>query len=225
MAESSWFENAWKQREEGVYREVFGDSEVPSRIYTLSHHTFEVRFAGQALDPRWLHHGILLFPPTESRRSWAYVSSGLSNAWEADFPEPEGLSGLGCEFVLETPARCEWAILQVQQVVAFQLLLAAGRFEGRPLLDVGDRIPLHASIEPGRDSELTWLVVTSSESELSTPQLSTGSLEFLRLVGISEAEAEFARKEGHNALLELRRSNAAYPVTNSKRPSLVQGAV
>jgi len=92
-----WFEAAWEHREEVVYRELFGEPEGQG-IYVLTPAVFERRFGGRGIDPRWLHHGVLVYPPNDRSGSWKYVTSGLSNAWEDDLPNPHDISGLGTEF-------------------------------------------------------------------------------------------------------------------------------
>ena len=94
-----WFENAWAVREEGIYRSLFGD--IGSGIYPLDIELFRGQFRQTSVDPRWLTHGVFESRPNESRASWLYVSSGLSNAWEANPAKPHEVSGLGCEFIIE----------------------------------------------------------------------------------------------------------------------------
>src|SRR6185369_15852338 len=113
-------ERVWEHREEVIYVDLFGDPD-PQGIYTLQPHVFERRFGPQPIDPRWLTHGVMVFPPTSRHSGWSYVSSGLSNAWEDEEPNPQGPSGLGCEFVLELVSPQLWAIGQVQELIAFQL--------------------------------------------------------------------------------------------------------
>ncbi|WP_077022464.1 suppressor of fused domain protein [Fuerstiella marisgermanici] len=116
----------------------------------------------------------------------------MSNAWEDAQPDPSGVSGLGCEFVFETATQGEWAILRVQQIMAFQILLAHGRFPGRDLLDVFDRIPLRGPITP-EPSQLTHIMVAPPVGDSPSFQLDSGHVDFLALVGITDAEAQFAR--------------------------------
>ena len=58
----------------------------------------------------------------------------MSNAWEDDEPHPDFPSGFGCEFVLETTEQGEWAILRLQHLMAFQILLEHGRYPAVILL-------------------------------------------------------------------------------------------
>jgi hypothetical protein len=211
----NWLEAAWEHREEVIYRDLFGSPEG-NGIYVLKPIFFS-RFGDQSLDPRWLHHGVFVFPPTSARSSWLYVTSGLSNAWEDDQPNPEAVSGLGSEFLFQTPERFQWAIGQVLEILAFQLLLAAGRFPGKDLLTCFDRIPLHDSINPSGSSRLTHLLVCATTDEFPEQRLASGRFAFLRLVGISAQEAAFARERGAELLLPLLRRSGAYPVTDPGR--------
>jgi hypothetical protein len=104
-----WFENAWAVREENIYRSLFDD--IGSGIYPLNSELFTGQFRQTSIDPRWLTHGVFESKPSRTRASWLYVSSGLSNAWEADSAKPDGASGLGCEFIIECPSQSTWALL------------------------------------------------------------------------------------------------------------------
>jgi hypothetical protein len=211
-----WFESAWEQREERVYRELFGAA--TGGIYPLDHDSFEPFRKGD-VDPRWLTHGVLKFPPNERRPTWLFVTSGLSNAWHDEEPNPNEWSGLGCELVLETLEDFTWALFHVRRLLAFQILLGWGRYEGREPFTIGDRIPLRNPID-GERSELTWYLVAPTSGYPSDFQLPSGRAEFLHLVGITESEAAFARDNGHEALLEKLKPEG-YPVTVPGRPSAV----
>ena len=74
MTDGDWFESAWEHREEVIYRGLFGTPEGDG-IYVVKPIFFS-RFGDQELDPRWLHHGAFVFPPSAQRQSWLYVTSG-----------------------------------------------------------------------------------------------------------------------------------------------------
>ena len=144
MTWQEWFEQAWADREENIYPRLFGPE---SRgIFPLSSSVFLETFKQPSYDPRWLHYGVFEFRPTPTRCSWLYVTSGMSNAWEDDEPHPEGPSGFGCEFVLETSEPGDWAILRLQHLMAFQILLEHGCYPGREPIAPYARIPLRAPI-------------------------------------------------------------------------------
>lgn len=216
-----WFEDAWAVREEEVYPQLFGLHEP--QISVLTPDLFLSTFRQENFDPRWLHYGVFEVPPTSARSSWLYVSSGLSNAWEDQVPNPAGPSGLGMEFVLQTPDREAWAISRLAYVIAFQILLSCGRYPGRGLLDLHDRIPLRSAIS-AEQSELTWLTVGPADGFPASFQLSTGLVDLLTIVGVTEQEAAFARENGGDSLLVLLRQGGAYPVTDWRRRTVVGAA-
>src|SRR5579863_7407194 len=212
MAEINWqaeFEKVWEFREETLYSARFG----PSRhgTYVLSGEIFTSVFRQDSYDPRWLTHGIIEFEPTDERTSWLYVSSGLSNPWEEDSFRPDDRSGIGCEFIFQSPTQSFWAISFLQRMLAFQLILAAGRFPGRGLLEVWHRVPLRGPID-GKSSLITWVLLTPAAEFGPIQQLSSGRFQFIEFVGITEDEAEFARQKSGEQLLALLRTHGAAPV-------------
>lgn len=214
-----WFENAWAVREEKIYRSLFGD--IGSGIYPLDSELFTGQFRQTSIDPRWFTHGVFESTPNGTRASWLYVSSGLSNAWEADCAKPDEVSGLGCEFMIETPAQSTWAMLLLRRMVAFQILLSLGRFEGKGLLDVWDRIPLRAPIDE-TSSKLHWVLLIPSPNFSERQLLPSGHFHFLEFVGITENEADFARNNHGDKLLALLVQRKAAPVTDPSRASTLQ---
>lgn len=208
-----WFEAVWGDREERIYPQLFGS--VGDRIFPAAATVFTDLFK-QSFDPRWLRCGVFQSPPNQSHDSWLYVSSGLSNDWDAERPDPDSCSGLGCEFVFETTSQANWAILRVQHILAFQLLLGHDRYPGRELLDYFHRIPLRASITP-EASALTHMMVAPPSGYPDSFHLQSGSVDLLALVGITDAEAQFARDNSGEELLDCLREHNAYPVTDPTR--------
>jgi hypothetical protein len=213
----SWFEDAWAFREETLYVKLFGS--LGAGIYPLDAELFTKVFRQDSYDPRWLTYGVFECPPTAERSNWLYVSSGLSNAWEASSPEPSGVSGLGCEFLVQCPAQSKWAILLLRRMVAFQILLACNRFPGKDLLKEGDRIPLRGPID-GASSQLTSVLVATSPDFAGVQQIPSGRFTFLQFMGITEDEADFARANGSDALLHELLDRKAAPITNPDRRSI-----
>src|SRR6185437_7630478 len=128
-----WFEAVWTQREEVVYRRLFGD--IGTAIHTIPAALFE-RMGFKEIDPRWLVHGVFECKPREGRASWVYVTSALSNPW-GQTPEgvdKEGPSGLGFELMLQTAEQAPWAISTLQWLMAVQILVASELVKGE-LLD------------------------------------------------------------------------------------------
>jgi len=114
------------------------------------------------------------FAPSSHRDSWLYVTSGYSNPWEQD-PEdydPEGESGSGVEFTFSVSERGNWVIETLQAMLAFDLLLGAGRFPGGQRFSLHDRIPLRAPLNGNADCRIRNLVLVEREDgpqEFSLP--------------------------------------------------------
>jgi Suppressor of fused protein (SUFU) len=221
MNDDDWqqqFEAIWAQREETEYPRRFGP---PTRddILALTPEAFGA--AGEAgIDPRWLHHGVFEFPPTPTRASWAYVSSGLSNPWHDDEFTPDGDSGLGMEFVFETPRAAPWALHHVAQLVAFQLLVAAGRYGERDLVDAWDRLPPRTALD-GVDSLLTAMIIVPAQKIESPIRLPSGKVDLLHVVGITPDEHAFAKEHGTHVLLEALLKAGAAPIMDPARKSVL----
>jgi len=213
-----WFEESWAVREEKVYKTLFGGT--GPGIYPVDFDLLSSGFQQSEIDPRWLHDGVFECPPNNLRKSWLYVSSGLSNPWEQDAANPGEVSGLGCEFILECGNQSKWALLLLRRMVAFQRLLSVGRFPGKGLLQIWDRIPLRAPID-GRSSALTWVLLTPSAELGDAPQLPSGRFQFLVFVGITEDEADYARASGGDKLLGLLIERSAAPVNDPGRASIL----
>ena len=106
--------------------------------------------------------------------------------------------------------------------MAFQILLAHDRYPGRDLLDFYDRIPLRGPITPA-PSALTHIMVAPPWGYDSSFELQSGNVDLLALVGITEAEAQFARDNSGKLLLDRLSKNSEYPVTDPTRRCTVSG--
>lgn len=212
-----WFERVWAYREDVLYPSLFGSE---SRgIFPIPAEMLTGTFGQETLDPRWLHHGVFEFAPTPTRDSWLYVTSGMSNDWEADRPDPSTPSGLGCELLFETVQQSEWAISRLLHLMTFQILLCHGRYPGCEPLGEFDRIPLGGPIvsEP---SVLTHLMMAPPARFPRATRLESGTFDFYQIAGISGAEAGFARSHGGPALLELLAAQGCFPVTDPGREEI-----
>lgn len=216
-----WFERVWQYREDELYPRLFGSKH--QGIFTLTAELLVDTFKQESFDPRWLHYGVFEFEPTATRKSWLYVTSGMSNAWEADSPNSETTSGMGCEFVLETPQSARWAIRRLLHAMTFQILLCHGRYLGRDPLGDYHRLPLRCSIRP-EPSTITVLMLAPPSGFAREGQLESGSFDFFHLVGITEDEAAYARAHGGPALVEILQKHGAFPVTDPDRKSTVEQA-
>jgi hypothetical protein len=137
----------------------------------------------------------------------------MSNPWDAQGAEE--YAGLGAEFVLETTVDEQWAIPLVQSLVAFNMLVSAGRCGDRPLLAYSDGIP--QTIEPNFSNVILG-VPTSHPAQFC---LVSGKVDLLQIVGITKDEFEFAKQFGTPAICQLLQEQGAYPVSNARRTSIV----
>lgn len=212
-----WFEAAWAEREEVVYVRDFGS--VGPGIYPLDSDVFK-RLGGCTIDPRWLTIGAFESPPNERRDSWVYVTSGLSNAWEEDGPDPDRWSGLGIELLIQCKFQSEWALALIRNLAAYQLMLATGQFGEREPLDFWDRTGIGAPID-FEQSLLKALLFVPAPSFGGARQLSSGRFEYLQAVGMTAEEHAFGRDHGYDSLHELLLSKGVSPVIDSARASVV----
>jgi len=215
-----WAARAGRYREEVLYPPLFGPAH--SRAFPIPEDIVSGLFKPESFKPQWLQQAVIEFAPTKPRPSWLYATSGLSDAWEAESPNPMAPAGLGCEFVLETRAQSPWAIVRLQQMIAFQVLIAQGRFPNRKPMDDFDRVPLRAPLGP-EPSVLTWLMLAPPTGFPRKARLQSGFFNFFQAVGISEAEAAYARAEGGEELWKLLQVYSLFPVTDPRRPSVLTG--
>ena len=206
--DEDWLERIWEHREEVIYPELFG-SEFEG-IFPIP--------AQQGGDPRWSTCGVFRFAPTDARKSWLYVSSGLSNAWFDQTPDPSGTSGFGCEFLMETPDKADWPIIRMHQIMKYQIDICCGKHEGTEPLSDHDRIPLGRAIDFA-ESDLTHLILTSPIELPKNFSQDSGSADFYLMFGITEAERDFAKDHGSDALIDSLRDETEFPVTNPTRES------
>ena len=214
---NDWFEAAWAEREDDVYVSDFGS--IGPGIYPLDTDVFK-RLGANAVDPRWLMIGAFESPPNEQRNNWAYVTSGLSNAWEADSPTPDGWSGLGVEFLIQCKSQCAWALALVRNLAAYQLMLATGQFGERDTLGCWDRTGVGAPIDFDK-SEMKALLFVPAPHFGGIRQIASGKFEYLQAVGLTAEEHAYGRKNGYDTLHSALVSAGASPVLSAERSSLV----
>lgn len=217
---AEWFESVWADREENIYPQRFGPD--ARGIFALPGSLFSETFKQPSFDPRWLTCGVFEFRPTATRSSWLYVTSGMSNAWEDDKPNPDGPSGFGHEFVMETTAADDWYILRLQFLMAWQILREHGRYPGRGPLAPYDRVPLQSTIT-AEPSDLCWLILAPPVSFEPRFALASGWVELVQVFGATEDEAAYAREHGGEKLVELLSSVGTFPVIDPRRTSAIAG--
>ena len=215
---AQWFESVWADREERVYRALFGD--LGKGVFAATAAVYE-RFQKEP-HPGWLNHGVFACPPNAQRASWLYVTSGLSNPWNLDQigRDPSGFSGLGFELVIETVAAADWAVPLLHNLMAYELLVAIGSYEDADLLEYGNRVPLNASITPSFASAIRWLLVEQPKHYPGAFDVASGRVDLFHLVGATDAEVDLARQTDQDVLIALLQKGGAYPHTDAARQSL-----
>jgi len=204
-----------------MYPTLFGP--VSRGIFPLTQQLFAERFDQSDIDPRWLFHGVFEFAPTTARPSWLYVTSGYSNPWDQEPAsyDPSGESGAGVEFTFAVSEQGDWAIETLQHMLAFDLLLGAGRIAASDRFSLHDRIPLRAPINGQSECQVRNLVLVEREDGPQEFSLPSGEVILVGFTGITDAELAFAKTHGSPALIERLRVAGYHPVTNPSRASLV----
>lgn len=210
-------EQIWEQREDVIYPELFGP--LSRGVFPLDAGLFRDDFRQTEIDPRWLHLSVLEFGPTPERPSWLYVTSGYSNPWHQEPHEydPNGESGAGVEFFMATAEQGDWAIRALQSMLAFDVLLSAGRLLNGQPLSLYDRIPLGGPVDRDPDGLLTTMVLAPAEHIPGEFRLPSGLVRLAGFTAITESELAFAKAEGTPALIERLRSAGYHPVVNPRR--------
>lgn len=211
---NDWFEETWRYRDEVLYPQVLGRNNNGS-IITIPYIAF-AQLGVEQVDPRWLHCGVLTFPPAAEGTGFTFVTSGLSNAWDDDGPDSASVSGLGIELRIDTIADEHWATDVLLRLAAMQLLIGAGRFTGARLVADGDRITVGAETFGGRSSMMALLA--TKDTDLRLP---SGGFELIRLFAISDAEREYASTHGAESLVVALREKTTYPVSDLARQSVL----
>jgi hypothetical protein len=213
----AWFQSAWEEREDRVYRGLFGD--LGEGVFPARAAHYE-RLKQTPRHPGWLHHGVFGCPPHGLRPHWTYVTSGLSNPWNLDRPgrDPAGCSGTGFELMLCTKERADWAPLVLHHLMAWQLLVAVGAVQGQPLAP-GQRVPLGGPVDGAAESAIRWLLCEAPQHVAPSFELPAGKVEWLVLVGATEAEVGFARQANQQTLVALLQERGVWPCTDARRPS------
>jgi hypothetical protein len=221
MVHPMTLEEVWRLREEQLYPTLFGP--LSRGIFPLSQELFARQFSQHDIDPRWLFYGVLEYPPTEQRNSWLYATSGLSNPWdnEREAYDPSGRSGSGVEFVFPVSEQGDWAIRTLQSMLAFDLLLTAGRFERKMPLTLGDRIPLRAPLNGDPACAIRNLVVVMPEGFPADFSLPSGKVALLAFTGLTDLELDSAKTSGSAAVVDRLRIAGHHPVTDPNRLSLL----
>ncbi|GLS25358.1 suppressor of fused domain protein [Marinibactrum halimedae] len=187
----SLLRDAWEQREHVIYQSIFHI--LGKDIHPLDINVFQRGFGIDDIDPRWMFSGVFKCPPTNRRRNWVYVTSGMSNPWETHKTKVE--SGIGCEFILETTAECDWAIDALKNLMALNILLSNGYYGDKPKIAVGERVPL------AMNQRTTNVMIVEPKDYPSSFDLVSGRVKLLQVIGVTTSDIEFAQKNGTNELV------------------------
>jgi hypothetical protein len=213
-------EEVWRIREEDIYPRLFGP--LSRGIFPLTQQVFSRRFGPQEIDPRWLTMGVMEFAPTATRKSWLYVTSGYSNPWDddpADYDQA-GESGIGVEFTLASVDQADWAVERLQSMLAFDLLLRAGRFPPSQSFSLHDRVPLHGPIDGRPECLVRNLIMVEPEGFDQEFVLPSGVVILVTFIGTTDAETALARTEGIDALVARLRAAGHFPSIDPNRRSV-----
>ncbi|PCI59474.1 MAG: hypothetical protein COB37_11550 [Kordiimonadales bacterium] len=206
----------WEQRDDGIYPDLFGPAEGPPVM--LTEKLFHEDFGRKNIHPFWLHHGVITFPPTETRPTWLYATSGMSNAFDSVVEE---WSGLGVEFLMETHEKADWAAEALAWLMAFNLLIAIGHFDDMEAAALGGTIPMNAPLNAETECALTGVLALTPTAHQTAITMVTGKAELLQLVGISEDEAAYIQENGHEAFAAKIAASPQGLITDPSRALLV----
>lgn len=220
-----WFEAVWAQREETLYRSWFGAKGM--QMHNLPAQQFKA-MGLKEIDERWLTHSVIECSPESEeagagRKTWVYITSGLSNPWGKDPAEVKAgeYSGLGLELMLETKERSFWAISTLHWLMSVQILVAMGYLEGS-LLEYFDRVPLGVSVDPNlADGQVRNLLVGEPVICPKQLELASGVVDLMEVVGITDREMDFARSQGGPSLVDVLKHHGVWPVTDAGRVSVL----
>ncbi len=211
-----WFQDVWAQREEGVYRKLFGT--VGPQVHTIPPELFQ-RLGHAKPDPRWLVHGVFEIAPTDKLPFWTYASTALSNPRGEDpaTVNPEEPSGLGFELVMHTPEASVWAIQVLHWLMAVNILAGSGLLQGDTIF-AGGRVPLQTSIDTGRpESLIRNLLIVEATHLVPGFQLPSGKVDLLLCLGVTDSEMRLAERLDYDGMLEKLKSEGIFPVTDPDR--------
>ncbi|GAB3114998.1 suppressor of fused domain protein [Aestuariicella hydrocarbonica] len=206
----SLMDESWYEREERAYQHLFG--ETGPGIFPLSTNIFD-KLDVDAINPRWLAHGVFKCKPTEQRKTWAYVTSGMSNPWESNH---QGItSGLGVEFLLETEEESEWAVEVLQTLMAYNLLRASGSMGDLPPFESGHCVPLFLS------QTISSMMFVPPKDFPDSFCLNSGRVDLIQVVGITPEEFDQAKQTSPDEVKARLLASHGNLVTRAHRESVI----
>jgi hypothetical protein len=132
-----------------------------------------------------------------------------------------GESGFGVEFTFAVSEQGDWAIETLQSMLAFDLLLRAGRFPNGQPLSLNARIPLRGPVNGRSACEIRSLILVEPEQIPPEFSLPSGQVLFVGFTGVTDPELAFAKANGSHELINRLRVAGHHPITNPHRPSLI----
>lgn len=211
-----WYEQIWDERETSILPMLLDGLE--EGIFTLEQTEFlqgwqeSPHAQAEGIHPSWLSFGVLMSAPGATRKSWGYVTSGLTNPLTVEPGQeidPTTPSGFGYEMVVFTPNEEQWPIVRLLSMLAYNLVCL------RPFSE-GDRWPVGGPMDGG-DSALEAFVFATPQEITPVFQLESGAARLMAAVGVTTAEYDFAEKNGTDALMERLYAAGVGCVTDPKR--------
>ena len=217
-----WFEKAVAERDKKVYVDNFG--ETPSQIYPLPDDAFDDENFEHSEDPSLLLNFVVEYAPNANRKSWLYVSSGLSNPIvDTDNKSSSEFSGLGFELIIETPEKANWPVQVLHEIMVSQILVSFGVGESE-LLDFHMIFP--GIQEVLGKSKICSLVIVEPETSFSYAkgfELSSGVVDFFVLFGITKEEEDLLCNNDVIDIIDAFLEQTSFPVIDAKRESIKFG--
>lgn len=175
---------------ENALHSIFGPSDPPDQIMSPRDPNLFVNWPGG---------GVYQYPPSDKRASWHYVTSGLSqpdtdddgNAEPNVDEDGERYSGFGIELVISTADQVAWAPAVLLNLVKYLLFQENAR-----VILPGDRIPCGGPLVLDTDTQLTFLVATTSDQYETEILLPAGQCHLVHLIGCTQAEIDKALTMG-----------------------------
>jgi len=203
-----WLLDLTAYRAEQIYLPEFGQ---PHRMSIEAAPLSRLHAVVRTVDPRWAHTGVYAYPPQGDRTGWLHVTAGLSNPWHGAIPprtpaQPErAWSGAGVELCMRMEERSAWAVDVLSAVMARQQCIAGGVLAGDRIA-LGDLIPIEPLTLPRGPTAppgLTTLLAVRPSGMPSGFVLPYGRVDWIRLVGLTAAQATRAVSDPDGVLHEL----------------------
>lgn len=213
-----WFASIWANREDVVYLKLFGEL---NDAFKIMPDVFESGFGLSVEEEFWLAHAVLEYKPTEKRKSWLYVTSGLSNPVGQDPSslDEKGYSGLGFEMLIETKEQCHWPVHLLHDLTAYQVLVACSKIEGE-VFDFDQVVPI-GKILP--ESNLAHVVILESVDGCSYPPgflLESGGVDLFVLFGMTDDEVITISSKEPSDLISKYQELEGFPIIDVHRKSV-----